>query len=283
MLFNPLEEMHFDEAIVSLKSCINAPFKLLSCILLDILFFVVYGLLSAPIFAKLTDYTILVGAFVSQTLKSGGRNYINNKSVFDILTSEQVLPFFTKFLLLLLLLGAIIYFLYCIFQGIIWKLASSLAGYDLEWAEYIKAFARTNILWFGIFVVYYFGSLFFQIRTTVLTKINPSYAPNFFWEVLFGTAIIIVLYFMILSYISGGLKIGFKAGVKGWPHFAPPIFLIMFVFLVINQIMIYAGLWILELAYLFGLVFFLPALTWAKVYICRIAAKLGKNGVLPQY
>ena len=248
-----------------------------------LLIFFTYGILSSPIFEKLTQHIIIVGTLLSQAMNGSGRNYLNNKSLLDILFSQQIQPFFLKFILLLLLLGAVVYLLYCLTQGIAWKISSDLAGYNISLNEYLRAFTKTNILWFALFVLYYFGSIIFDIRKTIILKTSQNYAPNTAFEIIFAITLITILYFVILTYISGSIKLGLKAGLHGWKEFAPPIILIMVVFLAINEIMLRAGLIRLELAYLFGLILFLPALTLAKVYILRVAIKLAENGVLPQY
>jgi len=277
------KKIFLQDAIISFKTCIQQAYKLLTCMILDLLFFVVYGLLSAPIFNKLSDHVIVLGAFISDAMKKTGRTYVNNKSIVDMLSGQQVWPYFFKFLILLLLLGMTAYLLYCLFQGIAWKLSSELAGYKISWKEYLKSFTKVNSFWFAIFVIYYFGSLFVSIRKTIILKFNPTYAPSYIWEVIFAMVLFIFIYLMILSYVSGRIKIGLKAGIKGWKEFAPPIILIIFVFLIINEIMLRTGLINIQLAYLFGLTLFLPALTIAKVYIFRVASKLAENGILPQY
>ena len=57
----------------------------------------------------------------------------------------------------------------------------------------------------------------------------------------------------------------------------------MLFFLVIDVIMLQAGLWRIEAAYLLGLVLFLPALTITKVYLWRVARQLSEDGILPHY
>lgn len=282
-MYNLQKEIHLEEAIDSVRTSVQNAFKLLACILLDIICLVLYGVLTTPIYDKLQEHIIIIGTFISEGMQKSGRTYINNTSLVDILFSQQARPYVFKFILLLLLLGTTVYILYVVFQGTIWKIASSLAGYQIAWNEYLKAFAKTNLLWFGIFVVYYFGSLFLQIRSVVLTKINPSYAPSTAWEVIFAMVLAVILYFAILSYISGGIKIGFKAGLHGWRQFAPAIIFLMILFLTIDYLMLRAGLINTQLAYLLGVVLFLPALTIAKVYMFKIAAKLANNGILPQY
>lgn len=283
MLNKIQQSLHLEDAKIAIQTCITKSHKLLACMALDIGFFFIYGILSTPIFEKLTQHVIIVGTLISQAMNGSGRNYLNNKSLIDILVSPQIMPFFLKFTLLLVLLGAIVYLLYCATQGIAWKISSDLAGYKISLNEYLKAFTKTNILWFTLFVLYYFGSIIFDIRKTIILKTNPNYAPNTTIEIAFIILLTTILYFMILTYISGNIKIGLKAGLRGWKEFAPPTILIMTTFLAINEIMLRTGLIRIELAYLFGLVLFLPALTIAKVYILRIAVKLAENGVLPQY
>src|SRR3989338_8008346 len=113
MLKQIQNSLHFEDAKTAIQACITKSPKLLACMLLDAGFFFFYGLLSTPIFEKLTQYVILVGTLISQAMNENGRTYLNNKSVIDILFSPQIMPFFLKFILLLLLLGAIIYLLYC--------------------------------------------------------------------------------------------------------------------------------------------------------------------------
>ncbi len=273
----------FDEAANTLKSCWQNPLKVIECIAIDLFFFFAYGWLSFPVFEKLTEYVIVISSLVSDALKTTGRSYINNKSLVDILFSPPLNGFVVKFFLLLLLLGFVVYFLYCVFQGFVWKISSEVAGFNISWKEYLRSFFLTNILWFGLFIVYYFGDLLLNIRTTILIKLNPEYVPSGVWGIFVVVMSLIILYFMILSYIAGSVRIGFKAGWNGYRDFAPPLLLILAFFLVIDILMIQAGMWRLEAAYLLGLVLFLPALTITKVYIWRVARELSKNGVLPQY
>lgn len=278
-----MANMWFDEAVETLKSCWQNPLKVVGCIALDFVFFFAYGWLSVPVFDKLTEYIIVISSLVSEGLKGTGRSYINNKSLVDILFSPPFGEFVTNFFVLLMLLGFTVYFIYCVFQGIVWKIASEIADYDVSLRDYLRSFFMTNIAWFALFVLYYFGDLFLKIRTTILTKLNPEYVQSDVLSIFFVVMSLVVVYFMILSYVAGSVKLGLKAGWYGWRDFAPPILLILAVFLVIDIVMIQAGMWRLEAAYVLGLVLFLPALTVTKVYIWRVARVLSDNGVLPQY
>ncbi|MBI4142115.1 hypothetical protein HY484_04270, partial [Candidatus Woesearchaeota archaeon] len=122
----------FDEAANTLKSCWQNPLKVIECIAIDLFFFFAYGWLSFPVFEKLTEYVIVISSLVSDALKTTGRSYINNKSLVDILFSPPLNGFVVKFFLLLLLLGFVVYFLYCVFQGFVWKISSEVAGFNIS-------------------------------------------------------------------------------------------------------------------------------------------------------
>ena len=218
-----MNKLWLDEAVETLKSCWHNPLKMVGCIALDLFFFFAYGWLSMPVFDKLTEYIIVISALVSDSLKGSGRLYVSNKSLVDILFAPPLGGFVAKFFLLLLLLGFAVYFLYCVFQGMVWKMSSEIAGYALSLRDYLRSFFVTNVVWFALFVVYYFWDLLLKIRTTILAKLNPAYVQGDLWSMAAIVLSLIVVYFMVLSYVAGSIKMGFKAGWSGWRDFAPPI------------------------------------------------------------
>ena len=58
------------EWLASWKSLRKNPLYLLSSGLIDIVFFITFGLLTAPIFDKLTQHVIIIGSLVSELMRA---------------------------------------------------------------------------------------------------------------------------------------------------------------------------------------------------------------------
>lgn len=268
--------MKKNELTYALDSCRKNPLLFLYSLLLDMFFLFTYGLLTTPIFSKLTEHTILIASLVSSQLQAQR----TNKSLIDLLFSPTIAPFVYQFFLLLLLLIALVYVLYCLFQGASWKFAHQIAGNKWEWNKHLITFAKTNLFWLIILCMYSVIDLVLKIRQTILLTSNQQYNPSIV-GVVFGTILMLtIFYFVLLSYGAGSIKKAWTAGIKGWKQTLPAFLFIIILFTIIDRILFFASTWRPEVAYVLGIVLFLPALTWTKVYIVYIVEALKKHGIL---
>ena len=167
----------------------------------------------------------------------------------------------------------LLYLIYCVFQSLNWRIVRNLTGSKFTVIEFMKSFFKINILWFALL---YLG-FFFERVIGMLTVLSRKEQDTGIIALIIA---VLIAYFAFISYAligkKGAIKRSFSSGFKKFLIFVPVYVIVALVFLIINYILIFA----LQLNYILmvvlGFLLFLPALSWARVFICLIVDKTDK-------
>lgn len=261
-------------AILELKNASRLVFqnklKLLACVIAEILFFFIYGLATAPIYQKLVQYTNIIGALASDALTAAARE---QNSVMSVLSSEAIKPYLIDVLLLLLLLCAVAFLLYCVFQSFIWNMSLSMAGRKIRYLDYLKKFMLVNTVWLLFFIIYYFAGFAVEIRGAAIKTIAQA-APSNALHIVLSAYLVIVFYFAVISYVDLSAKKSFGFGVRNIRELLPAWLIIAAYFLILQLVLSQ----VMQLNYIagiaVGIIITIPSLTIARVYISRVIQKI---------
>ncbi|MBN1644581.1 hypothetical protein JW851_00895 [Candidatus Woesearchaeota archaeon] len=229
----------------------------LACTGLDVLFFFALGFFTAPVSVKMKTLLLQITAVFSEGLTEVD----STETVLDILFDSQTMVFWKPLVLYALLFIFIIYLVYIIFQSVSWNLSLRIINKKIKYLSYLKSFALLNLFWFLIFIVYNLIDLIGNLRialSSVKTINFVSIFANFF--------LLIMIYFAIISYVKLNFR---KSFVLGWKKYRPLLsiyVLVLFYFFILNFILSKLFLLSYTSAVIIGLVFLLPAISWARIF-----------------
>jgi hypothetical protein len=236
---------------------------------LDIIFFVLYGFVTAPLFAKLTEHVIAIGTIAAEQMRSvAGRA---RPAVIDVLFQQPVSRYTWQFIALIVLLSIVVYVLYCIFQGIAWYLAGRITGSRVYWRNYLLHFARINLLWGGLYLIWQCLSTVFDLRRIAIEKLMNQIAPTsgYFFSVLLG----LIIYFAIVSYPILSIRKAFASGLRKIPVLIPAALVIGVQFFAGNFI----AKWITGINAKFGFILsvmlLLVLFAWTRAYVTFVVRR----------
>jgi len=257
----------------TLKKALRTAYKnkklFLLSVFFDILFFFVYGFAIAPIYLKLMENVNVIGAHAGEAVKTATRE---SQSMLSALSSETIAPYFNNIIWLLLILAAIVYLIYCIFQALNWKIALQLTGKKTRYLDYLKKFLFLNIFWFVLFALYYALGFIVDIRKILISTLmqtEPSSALN----VVLTFYLIFIAYFAVISYVQLSLGKSIKTGKSKLKQLLPSILLIAAFLLALDIVIKLLASLNPILAVIMGLIILLPAMTIARIYISLIIQK----------
>lgn len=252
------------------------PKKLALSSVIDILFFIVYGFLTAPLFRKLVEYIVIIGTEISQNAASMVRG--ENPTVGSLIANDsQLTQYFHKLLLVYLILAVVIYLVYVFFHSITWKISSEISGRKIGMYDYLKDFALVNIFWVILFIVYHFVSLYFDLNEAAIRSVQAE--PSSFFRIALAVLILFTFYFAAISYAligkvkKGKIRKSFKIGFKNFRNVLPAYLVVLLVFLILRYILNAVGDYNFVLMIIVGVVTLIPAMTWARVYFTMVVEK----------
>jgi len=241
----------------------------LASVLVDMLFFFLYGLMTRPIFANLTNHTIIIGSLVSQELRvAAGRA---RPAVVDLLLQEPTKHFTMQFLGLLLVLAVVVFVIYSVFQGINWWMAASITKKTMHWRDYLLKFAKINILWFVLFSIWYCFDAIFDLRRLVIEKSlnQPAAGASIVLNIILG----VIIYFVLVSYPLLSAKKSFSKGFRNLKTIIPALILVVIHFVVGSVIL----QWLIKInaavMFIVGILILFVLFAWARTYISLIVER----------
>jgi len=246
----------------------NKGLFLLSCVL-DIILFLIYGFATAPIYNKLLAHINLIGSNAGTAVQEATRY---SQGFFSILAHESIKPYLYKIALLLLLLAATVYLIYCILQAINWKIALQMTGKKIRYLDYFKKFLIINIIWFILYIIYYLLVLAVDLRKILITTIAQA-QPSSVLNIILTFYLIIIAYFAAISYIQLSVKKSWQTGTKKIKQLFPSVLLIAAYLMLINIItgqLIYFNPII---GMITGTILLIPAFTIGRIYISLLINK----------
>ena len=248
------------------------PFYVLFPVLTDILFVMWYGFVRANIGGKIVEYVQAFSAVVMQNAGGVMRNYFLHGFSGALQTDPQIRFYMNKILLLYVLLALSIYLVYCFFQGISWKLSFNLTGKKIGFYDFMKKFFLLNIVWGLIFVVYAFTSFIADFGRMVSERQGVEIAGSI--GPISIIILVVLVYFSTISYsligednIRKTLKKTFYLGLRKIMTTAQAYTAIIIVIIIINYLLKFAFQVSYGAMMLFGLLVFMPSITWARVLI----------------
>lgn len=222
----------------------------------DLLFLFLYGFVTAPFIQKIVQNMVGFVQCLSKTT--------TNKSPWT-------------FLGLIVAYVLVVYVLFVLFQGVSWWASSRLAGKKVPFKTYLGRFAKSQVLWYVLFV---FAHALSYIMT--LAAIAAQQTKNLGHLPFFTILFVILLYF---STISASLIATKKAGAAvtktlvlgvGKIHRVLPSFALVVVLLYLVNLLVFAVSSLLSQS-IAGRVFFviiagtivLPFFCWIRTFLTR--------------
>ena len=114
-------------------------------IVAELLFLFLFGFFTGPLRNGIGNNLLVLGDLIV-----GESSQISNDFLSNIIGSEP----FRNIIILGIILAIIVYVLYCLFQGFIWRFSFNLIGKKREYIPYIKRFFLVNIPWYILFIAY---------------------------------------------------------------------------------------------------------------------------------
>jgi hypothetical protein len=240
----------------------------LASALLDLVFLISFGFLTAPVLGKLQQHVIIIGSLVSRQLQvPAGRA---RPAVIDTLFQPPASAYVWQFLGLLLVLALIMFLLYSIVQGLNWWLALGAAGHAKDWKQFLLGFARVNTLWFVLVLLWFCIDTVLDLRRLLVEKATGVAAGGA--GTVASVVLLIILYFALASYPLLSARKAFRLGVRKAKVLVPAGVIIAAHFFAGNSIVRWLQGINTTLMFLVGAVLLFALLAWARVYIARVVA-----------
>lgn len=259
------------------KKVRESPKKLILASICDILFFVVYGFITAPLFTKIVDYIIIIGTMVSESAQGMARGASPTIGS-AIVNNPQVRAYFNKLILIYIILAVAIYIVYTFFHGVCWKLSSDIAGRKVRMHKFLKEFAAINIFWILIFIIYHFLSLFADLRQAALQTMEIESANIF--GIVIVVLLFVLLYFAFTSYTlvdgkgaKGKIKKSFSIGTRKISQLLPAYVVVAVAYIVLQRLLLVIAGIDYNLMIIAGILTIIPGMTLARVYITLAVEK----------
>lgn len=243
------------------------PFPVLSDILFLFLYgFVVMGFIAEMVSAQLFEFGV--------ELTKSGQEF---SSVSQMLLQENARPMLLKAALLITLMIAAVYVIYCLFQGFSWWYCRRMASgkKQSKLSHYLREFCKVNIFWFILVVIYNFIAF---SRDFLSQAENPE--PG----LLLNTLFIVILYFVLVSYSMlpktkglGNIKRSFSIGIKRIADLLPAYLIIFIAFSIIELLLDLSMKLSSAIFMLVGVFVLLPALSWMRVYFIGVVNDITGN------
>ncbi len=221
------------------------------------------GLVYAAIIDMLTlFFSLFVLSFFSRIIENPLTEFLVNLPNPEKPQSNAAMTLIIAFVVLYILLYAILSFL----QPVAWKIAHKLA-YNAKdkYRKFMKHFLRINIYLIVLLaLINLYQDVFYTINTiTGIIVINKT-----FLYVSYISLLVVLLYIAVISYSKLlPIKASIIFAAKNLLKLVPSLLLIALTFIVINYIMIFAAMLHPKLTIILGILLFVPAISFARVYL----------------
>ena len=271
------------ELFASLSLVRKSAFLFVVAVIVDAFFFIAYGFFTAPVNNKIVEHSVLLANALSPLIASGQSGLLFK------LFEGALAPLTGKLIILICMLFAITYAVYCAFHGTSWYLAQQIARRNVTFRHYFLGFAKINILWMAGCVVYKLLDVVIALRHQLIVKFTPG-APNIAGTILLA-GLLVWVFLAFFSYptlraktaLELPLRVSFplvllSGAVNSLPMFVGQFSVNNVVSLIgqffINGIIVGTVQFFLntvsktnlDLALLFGLIFLFPTFIYLKVY-----------------
>lgn len=165
-----------------------------------------------------------------------------------------------------------VFVLFCVFQGLNWWLATSVIGKKQQWQEFMLRFARVNLLWFGLYVVWYCIDTVFDLRSIVVEKATGQ-AAGAVAPMVLALVLIVIAYFALLSYPLLSIRKAFSIGIRHAAVLVPGVLLAGAQFLAGNFALRWLATVNATAHFILGAVLLLVLLAWTRIFITRLVQR----------
>jgi len=260
-----LARLHFiANALAAFERVRAHAWLVLASVLLDVGFFFSLGFFTTPIKDKLLEQVIVIGSLLSQQAKETGRA-LGNSGLLQQLFQPEIKPYTINVLLLFLSMVVVTYVVYVIFQGSAWAAARNIASKKTVLRTYLLGFARVNLLWGILYLVYLVLDLIASLRHRIIELVVKTTVPDLLGTGLFIAAVIVGL-IALLSYPQLSIRNAFRS-VLDVKRIIPMYALLAVIYLVLDFLLTQLLQWSFEFTILIGAIIVLPVMAWARVYI----------------
>jgi hypothetical protein len=251
------------EWIGAWKAVFSAKWYLPFSAALDLAFFVLYGFMTAPLLSLLSDHTIAIGMLLSGQMRAaeGGAR----PAVISVLFNPPVSKYVLQFIILLVVLALAVFLLYCMLQGLAWRIAGMLSGLKMHWRAFLLHFARINLLWFGLYCLWHCVSMALELRGIFIGAGRTP--PGAVMYVLLGLA----AYFAVVSYPLLSIKKAFVSGARNALVLVPAVAVVIAQFFVGNAVIKLVGGAGRIVPLVAGAIILLVLFAWSRAYITFVA------------
>jgi len=277
---NPLSFI-LSMAFESLRALKFHPKSLMIAALCDTLFFVIYGFVRAPLFNKISEYIVIIGAAITEGAATLVRG--TNPTMSSIIANDQIASAYTnKLIILYAILALSVYLIYTFFHSVSWKMSKDIIGEKIGMYQFIKEFSFLTIFWFALFIVYYIIDFSMELRQAALQSIQAESSIGY-WAIAIQVSLFVIIYFGLISYtLIGKHSLGKKLakslglGITKIHYFVPCIALISAIFYMFNFVLIKIGTINPYAMMGVGILTIIPAMTWARIYLNVVSKKVNK-------
>ena len=165
-----------NDAVKALRAWWRAPRWLVLSLVLDVLFFVVYGFVTSPIKDKILEHVVVIGSLMSQAAQeSGSRAVQSGQSIVAmLLTRQEIAPYVRQVLVLFVMLAIAGFVTFVLFQAALWWVAHRRVGPTLPLPDFIARFASLTLWWGVLAAAYHLLSLLVDIRLAVVKTLSST-------------------------------------------------------------------------------------------------------------
>lgn len=203
---NILKQKAIAQFLRTLEHVKEHPGLLVLAAVIDALFFIVYGFLTAPVSDKIIEQSVMITNELSKQWAAGLKTGLLKLLFMD--PAKQYTGKLLMYLALLFLLGFVIYSL---FQALTWVLALRSAGHHQTYWRYLRGFMRVNLTWFAAYILYRLLDIVVDLRFVLIQKFEPA-AINILGGILQSIFVFVVLC-AITSYPTLRAKTLFKTKI----------------------------------------------------------------------
>jgi len=251
------------ELISSLSLLKKNAFWLVIAALIDAVFFLAYGFFTGSVSRKISEHAILLSNKLSPLLAEQHAQ----KGVLELLIGPELRAMTGKLVILVLILFAITYVLYCIFHGTSWWMATKIAEKETSYHTYLIGFAKVNLIWLAGYILFKVLDVFISLRYLLIQKILPN-ETNTAGYVLFAFLIVLSLA-AFFSYPTLKARTLFKTPIK----LSVQLVILCAAFFIIAYTLPMTIARLLhgeQIALIVGLIILFPTIILIKVYATRV-------------
>ena len=242
----------------------------------DMLFLFVYGFVFSMVFSRIEGYLLELYNLMMESPQKMQNTLLNNGLLSALRATPEMSAVFGKAVTWFLVLGAIIYVLYSIFQGISWRISYRIMGKKIAYSRFIVKFALVNLLWFVFYIIYQVIDYLFDLNAMIAVNMDLGQSTSAglsFIAFMVWVSMFVIGYFALISYtligrynFFGVIKKSFGFGFRRLKVLLPAYLIILAVFFTINQFLILIFRINPMVMFALGIVTVFPAMTWARVF-----------------